>query len=317
MMLNFSKMKYLGCKIAKFLLVSYLALFLIGYVFFAVYYHVLSFNLVVATVILLLPIFILYTLIAYWSFKFWRKKNWSGYISLLLAPFLFFWIASFIYFAFRGLSVQCGVNPFERIPETFHIYSLNITDSFLDNEAMMQYLLTIDRFQRKEILAGDFNTNILSCQKKARVNWKNNSMRAVALEGLPGQENIVLQPGKSYSTTFAQEGAYPYLLSNYPKIIHVGQIPSDEPLGKDFLKFCQDNARGEVLVVFWSEIKEEEVADLFVKSGLVLIDQKPYNSYLARPAGEKSLPQILETLKTNAQFGRMDYDCSFPKIETD
>lgn len=316
-MLNLSKVKYLGWRLVKFSLMSCSALFLIGYVFFAIYYHLVSFNLIVATAISLIPIFILYAIIAFWAFKFWENKNWRGYILLLFAPFVFFWLTSFIFYTFRGFSVQCTVNPFERIPEAFHSYSLNITDSFLDNEAKMQYLLTKDRLSGEIILAGDFNVNIPPCQKKVRITWDNKSTQSIVLKGLPNQKDIALPPGKSHSSVFIQEGVYPYLLNDYPKIIQVGQTTFGEQIKKNLQEFCQDNARGEVLVVFWSEMQNEEITDLFEKSGLKLIDKKPYNSYLAKPTGEKSLAEILLILKTNPQFGRMDYDCSFTKTEMD
>lgn len=265
------------------------------------------------------PIFVIFSIFLFFGWKFWKKRNWKSLIFLWVLPFIIFYGISVIYFsAINGQGVfQCGLYPFKTITEFWHTDSMDITDSVLTNEQEMAYLLTNDRLINQSNAPLDRQVVRRGCQKNVRFRWNNKSSVPIIIEGLPVKHKVIVSPQDSYTEVFIDSKTYPYLLNKYPGLIHVNQNSSNSPLSKNLVNFCQENTRGEVLVVFRPEIKEEEVVDLFAKSGLVLIDQKPYNSYLAKPAGEKSLSQILETLKTNANFGRMDYDCSFPRIKTD
>jgi hypothetical protein len=121
-------------------------------------------------------------------------------------------------------------------------------------------------------------------------------------------------PGKSHQEKIMIPAKYPYLLNGYPKIIHLDSQYSKDEISNKLKEFCQKNTRGEVLVVLRSEISNNEIEDLFSISGLNLLDKKPYNSYLAKPTGEKSLAEILSSLEINPQFGRMETDCSLSLI---
>lgn len=308
-------------KLLLFLLLSYLVFFFFCLLnsliqgFYPRYWPSLSDSL--PLLIFHSPIFVIFSIFLFFGWKFWKNGNWKRLVFLWALPFIIFYGISVIYFSLineQGV-FQCGLYPFKTITEFWHTDSTDITDSVLKNEQEMAYLLTIDRLTNQLNTPLDRQVVPRECQKNIRFRWNNKSSVPITIKGLPIKQEIIISPQDSYTEVFVDSKTYPYLLNKYPGLIHVNQDSTNRPISEDLVKFCQDNARGEVLVVFRSEVDEGEVANFFNQSGLVLIDQKPYNSFLAKPSGEKSLSQILDTLKTHPQFGRMDYDCSFFKTE--